>query len=1060
MSSSASPGKFDQTPIQSQDLSGSSPRGDAFGGGTATSSTTPTYDNNIDGLLIGTQWASASLSFSFTDSFSDYESGYPNSTNHSSSFQTLNNTQRAVGREWLTRNYYNVSLLSPYELTGGSDRDATVRIAMSNDPGTAYGYYPGGSVEAGDIWFNRNDYNAPVIGNYAYHTFGHEIGHALGLKHGHETGGIRNVSMNADRDSMEFSIMTYRSYVGHNLGALPYYTNETYGYAQSLMMYDIRAIQQMYGAWFGYNSANTTYTFSTTTGEMFVDGVAQGTPGANRIFRTIWDGNGTDTYDFANYSTNLSVDLSPGGWSNLDTGGNFQRAVLNNGYGGIYQYARGHVFNALQYNGDARSLIENAKGGAGNDVIVGNIANNSLWGNGGNDTIYGGAGNDTVDGGDGNDLIYLGDGDDYVNVVTSGNDTYYGGTGNDYIYGYTGDELYYGEDGNDTLLGSIGNDTINGGAGDDSMDGGSGIDTVDYTYWSGGGTYNLATGIASFPGFYDEEIQNFENIWTGAGNDYIIGSAGGNFITAGAGNDTVDGGDGNDLIYLGDGDDYLNIISLGNDTYYGGTGNDYIYGYTGDELYYGEDGNDTLLGSGGNDTINGGGGDDSMDGGSGIDTVDYTYWIGGGTYNLATGIASFPGFYDEEIQNFENIWTGAGNDYIIGSATDNVIVAGAGNDTVDGGDGNDLIYLGDGDDYLDIISSGNDTYYGGTGNDYIYGYTGNELYYGEDGNDTLLGSSGNDTINGGAGDDLMDGGTGNDNLMGGIGNDTYIVDSSGDVVTEVASAGIDTVKSSISYTLTSNVENLLLTGAGAINGTGNTLNNSITGNGANNVLNGGAGNDTLVGGAGNDTYIVDSLGDVVTEAASAGIDTVKSSISYTLTSNVENLLLTGAGAINGTGNTLNNSITGNGANNVLNGGAGNDNLVGGVGNDTLGGSLGTDTLTGGVGGINSDRFVFDTGAAFNAATIGVDVITDFTHGIDKIVLDKTTFTALTGSLTFAVVSSLTQAQTSSALFTYISSLGSLFYNQNRTSAGLGTGGQFADLTNSLVISSSDFLVQA
>ncbi len=473
-----------------------------FGVPTPSTSVAATGDNNIDGLLSGSKWASNSVSFSFTNSIDDYESGYSDRTSHAASFQTLNATQRAVARAWIGPGgaYYNVSLLNPVELTGASDRDATIRMARSNDPGTAYAYYPGNTVEAGDAWFNRTDYNNPVIGNYAYKAIGHELGHALGLKHGHETDGVSNVALSSDRDSMEFSIMTYRSYVG---GPTNGYSNEFWGYAQSLMMYDIAALQHMYGARFDSNSTNTTYTFSTTTGEMFVDGVGQGTPGANRVFRTIWDGNGIDTYNFSNYTTNLAIDLTPGGWSDLDVGSNFQRAYLGDGH-----YARAQVFNALQYNGDVRSLIENANGGSGNDKIVGNIANNVLNGNGGNDTldggagndtinggvgndtinggdgndtIYGGAGNDTVDGGNGNDLIYLGDGNDYVNITSLGNDTFYGGSGNDYIYGYIGNEVYYGETGNDTLLGYSGNDTLVGGAGKDSLTGGSGADRFTYT---------------------------------------------------------------------------------------------------------------------------------------------------------------------------------------------------------------------------------------------------------------------------------------------------------------------------------------------------------------------------------------------------------------------------------------------------------------------------------------------------------------------------------------------------------------------------------------------------
>jgi Ca2+-binding RTX toxin-like protein len=176
-------------------------------------------------------------------------------------------------------------------------------------------------------------------------------------------------------------------------------------------------------------------------------------------------------------------------------------------------------------------------------------------------------------------------------------------------------------------------------------------------------------------------------------------------------------------------------------------------------------------------------------------------------------------------------------------------------------------------------------------------------------------------------------------MRGGTGNDTYVVAQTGDVVTEYANEGTDTVRSSITYTLGSNVENLTLTGTSALNGTGNSLNNVLTGN---------SGNNTLTGGAGDDTYVIGS-GDTVVESAGAGTDTVQSSITYTLGSNVENLALTGSSALNGTGNSLNNVLTGNSGANVLTGAAGND---------TLRGTQGTDTLAGGTG---NDTYQFDRG---------------------------------------------------------------------------------------------------
>jgi Ca2+-binding RTX toxin-like protein len=165
---------------------------------------------------------------------------------------------------------------------------------------------------------------------------------------------------------------------------------------------------------------------------------------------------------------------------------------------------------------------------------------------------------------------------------------------------------------------------------------------------------------------------------------------------------------------------------------------------------------------------------------------------------------------------------------------------------------------------------------------------------------------------------------------------------------------MDTVQSSVTYTIGADVENLTLTGSTAINGTGNVLDNVLLGNSAintltggagNDTLDGGVGNDTLIGGTGNDTYVVAAAGDVVTESANEGADTVQSSVTYTLSANVENLTLTGAAAVNGTGNALDNILIGNSGANVLTGGAGNDTYVVGTGDTvTEAANAGMDTV--------------------------------------------------------------------------------------------------------------------
>jgi hypothetical protein len=323
--------------------------------------------------------------------------------------------------------------------------------------------------------------------------------------------------------------------------------------------------------------------------------------------------------------------------------------------------------------------------------------------------------------------------------------------------------------------------------------------------------------------------------------------------------------------------------------------------------------------------------------------------------------------------------------------------------------------------------------------------------------ETLFGHDlGNDEINGLGGADTLNGLGGSDNLYGGDGSDTYVV-GAGDTVFEFSGAGTDLVQAAVSFTLGANVENLTLTGA-AVAGTGNELVNTITGNAAANVLNGLGGADIMLGLAGNDTYVVDNALDTVSEAGGSGIDTVLSAITFSLVASVhvigafEGLTLTGALAINGTGNNAANIITGNNAANVLTGGIGNDTLRGNGGNDTLIGGAGLDTLT---GGLNNDFFVFN--APLSAANR--DTVTDFNHVSDTFRLENAIFTKLGAgvhALDPAFFRAGAKALDGNDFVVYNKANGGLFYDNDGNGAHAAI--QFATLSNRPTLAANDFAV--
>jgi hypothetical protein len=372
----------------------------------------PVYATNnpeIDGLLAGVKW-SGTITYSFPDSPSDYSANYqgdgePTTPGFSAAPFAM---QQAIN--------YGVALISGYtnatiQFAGTNGADIAIAQSPAANP-TSYAYYPDNSPAGGDVWFGTyDDYSQAALGNYYFTTAIHELGHAFGLKHSQETGGVANVAVPAAHDDLEYTVMSYRSYMGGSLQGG--YTNEAYGFPQTYMANDILTLQTLYGANFTTHSEDTVYSWSPTTGQEFINGVAQLAPGngvggsANRIFETIWDGNGIDTYNLSNYTTGVSINLNPGASSITST---TQLAYLGDGH-----YAAGNIYNAYLYNNDARSYIDNAIGGSGNDTLIGNAIANLLNGGSGDDTFLGAGGNDYIAGGAGTDVaVFSGAHTDYL----------------------------------------------------------------------------------------------------------------------------------------------------------------------------------------------------------------------------------------------------------------------------------------------------------------------------------------------------------------------------------------------------------------------------------------------------------------------------------------------------------------------------------------------------------------------------------------------------------------------------------------------------------------------
>lgn len=324
------------------------------------------------------------------------------------------------------------------------------------------------------------------------------------------------------------------------------------------------------------------------------------------------------------------------------------------------------------------------------------------------------------------------------------------------------------------------------------------------------------------------------------------------------------------------------------------------------------------------------------------------------------------------------------------------------------------------------------------------GGSGNDTLVGNSAGNALTGGLGNDNLTGGAGRDSLNGGAGNDSMQGGTGSDVFYVDAIGDRLgdSSTAASDFDTVVSSITWTLGTGFERLLLSGSAATSGTGNAAANVLTGNaaanglagssgndtltggGGNDILNGGTGNDSMDGGQGNDRVYVDALGDITVDTGTTAgeRDAVFSSVTWTLGATFENLVLTGAGAIRGSGNGLANAIAGNAGANLIGGSGGNDTLDGAAGNDSLYGGSGADRITTGIG---SDVVVLETRAS-------ADTVLDFVSGTDDLRLRMGTLAIGDGDL------SVEGAATRSAAGGFSSSAELVIFSTNVVSLSTST----------------------
>ena len=810
---------------------------------------------------------------------------------------------------------------------------------------------------------------------------------------------------------------------------------------------------------------------------------------------TLSGGAGSDTATYADATAGLVLSLAQAAGQAVGVLGTDVLISIENLIGGAGhdRLSGDEAANRLEGGAGRDSLA----GGAGKDTLEGGLDDDSLEGGLGNDLLQGGAGNDTLAGGAGDNTLVGGDGLDVVRYAQSlddvsviwqpGSDSYLVVTASardlvsgveSFVFGTTTFAASFLQatrltSGADTATAAAVGETIYGLGGHDSLTGGAGNDLL----WGGTG-HDTLTG--------------------GAGNDLLMGEEGNDQLYAGLGSDSVNGGAGQDTLYLPDRFAQL-VITYANGTYTFTGPSGVVIATEIEALYCGTDLLTNRLparlaiASAEPRVLEGTDGSREISFTVTLDravlsdvTVDFAVSavtpdltaedfaegvLPSGTVTLAAGETSAtfslwiaPDSVYEAAESFAvTLSNPSAGVFLVQPAVaitledDDIRFLTMGEETVSGTPGADRIDGLGGDDSLsglegnDILWGGadRDTLYGGAGDDTLYGGAGSDRLYGDAGidtvsyatltggvnaslktgyarsliegsdrlegvenltggagDDTLIGAEGANLLIGNAGNDSLDGGAGDDTLVGGTGDDIYEIDSLADVVTEREGEGTDTIITSISLTLAGQVENLQLTGAGAISGTGNWLNNRLTGNlrantltggGGRDTLTGGQGNDTLIGGGGVDWFIVDGGLDRVEDLGTGEVLVVNASAAASVTL-VSDFTATSATVLNGrttmvladgvsanlaqaTGtrgvslsaaaNATATVLTGTQRADTLIGGAGADALTGGAEDDLLTGGAGNDTLTGGNG---ADTFTIDAGSDQVTDLGGADVL--------------------------------------------------------------------------------------